>query len=309
MDEGMVGQVRSFNRTVTQRIGALDDAFLSRDRPLGQARLLWEIGPDGCDVRRLRSRLDLDSGYLSRLLRALEQDGLVVVEPSQADGRVRIARLTAPGRAEREVLDQRSDDAAVSILDPLSARQRTRLVTAMAEVERLLVASAVRVAECGPRHPDARSCLRAYFGELARRFDGGFDPARSISADDDELTPPAGLLLVATLHGEPVGCGALKFHGDGPAEVKRMWVSPARRGLGLGRRILAELEARAAAGEVRALRLETNHALAEAIGLYRDAGYREVAAFSDEPYAHHWFEKALDQPSGAGHRPPESTTR
>jgi DNA-binding MarR family transcriptional regulator/GNAT superfamily N-acetyltransferase len=310
MDAGMVGQVRSFNRTVTQRIGALDDAFLSRDRPLGQARLLWEIGPDGCDVRRLRSRLDLDSGYLSRLLRALEQDGLVVVEPSQADGRVRIARLTAPGLAEREVLDQRSDDAAVSILQPLSARQRARLVTAMAEVERLLVASAVRVAECDPRHPDARSCLWAYFGELARRFDGGFDPGRSISADDDELTPPAGLLLVATLHGEPVGCGALKFHGDGPAEVKRMWVSPAHRGLGLGRRILAELEARAAAGGVRALRLETNHALAEAIGLYRDAGYREVAAFSDEPYAHHWFEKVLDQPpAGTGYRPPDSTTR
>ena len=305
----MVGQVRSFNRTVTQRIGALDDAFLSRDRPLGQARLLWEIGPDGCDVRRLRSRLDLDSGYLSRLLRALEQDGLAVVEPSQADGRVRIARLTVQGRAERDVLDERSDDAAVSILDPLSARQRTRLVTAMAEVERLLVASAVRIAECDPRHPDARSCLRAYFGELARRFDGGFDPARSISAGDDELTPPAGLLLVATLHGEPVGCGALKFHGDGPAEVKRMWVSPAHRGLGLGRRILAELEARAAAGGARAFRLETNHALAEAIALYRDAGYREVAAFSDEPYAHHWFEKALDQPPGADCRPPESTTR
>jgi ribosomal protein S18 acetylase RimI-like enzyme len=301
----MVDQVRSFNRTVTQRIGALDDAFLSRDRPLGQARLLWEIGPDGCDVRRLRSRLDLDSGYLSRLLRALEQDGLVVVEPSQADGRVRIARLTAPGLTERGVLDGRSDDAAVSILQPLSARQRARLVTAMAEVERLLVASAVRIAGCDPRRPDARSCLRAYFGELARRFDGGFDPGRSISADDDELTPPAGLLLVATWHGEPVGCGALKFHGDGPAEVKRMWVSPAHRGLGLGRRILAELEARAAAGGVRALRLETNHALAEAIGLYRDAGYREVAAFSDEPYAHHWFEKALDQSSGAGYPPPD----
>ena len=78
----MVSQVRSFNRTVTQRIGALNDAFLSRDRPLGQARLLWEIGLDGSDVRRLRSRLDLDSGYLSRLLRALENDGLVVVEPS-----------------------------------------------------------------------------------------------------------------------------------------------------------------------------------------------------------------------------------
>ena len=295
MDPGLIGQVRSFNRTVTQRIGALNDEFLSRDRPLGQARLLWEIGPDGCDIRLLRSRLDLDSGYLSRLLRALERDGLVVVKPSRADGRVRIARLTGPGLAERAVLDRRSDDAAVAILEPLSARQRARLVAAMAEVERLLVASAVHVREYDPRHPDARACLRAYFSELSRRFDGGFDPARSISADDAELTPPAGLLLVATLHGEPVGCGALKFHRDQPAELKRMWVSPARRGLGLGRRLLAELEARAAARGVRTLRLETNHALDEAIGLYRDSGYREVPAFSDEPYAHHWFEKTLGE--------------
>ena len=289
----MVGQVRRFNRTVTQRIGALDDAFLARGRPLGQDRVLWEIGPDGCDVRLLRSRLDLDSGYLSRLLRALENDGLVTVEPSRADGRVRIARLTGPGLAERAELDRCSDNAAVAILGPLSARQRTRLIAAMAEVERLLVASAVQVTSKDPRHPDARACLRAYFGELARRFDGGFDPARSISADDEELTPPAGLLLVATRHGEPVGCGALKFHGDGPAEIKRMWVSPAVRGLGLGRRLLAELEARAAAHGVRTLRLETNGALEEAIGLYRDSGYREVAAFNDEPYAHHWFEKTL----------------
>jgi GNAT superfamily N-acetyltransferase/DNA-binding MarR family transcriptional regulator len=293
MDAGMVGQVRSFNRTVTQRIGALHDEFLSRDRPLGQARLLWEIGPDGCDIRLLRSRLDLDSGYLSRLLRALENAGLVVVEPSRADGRVRIARLTGAGVTERAVLDRRSDDAAAAILRPLSARQRARLIAAMTEVERLLVASAVQVTARDPRHPDARACLRAYFSELSRRFDGGFDPARSISADDAELTPPAGLLLVATLHGEPVGCGALKFHGDEPGELKRMWVSPVRRGLGLGRRLLAELEARAAARGVRTLRLETNQALGEAIGLYRDAGYREVPAFNDEPYAHHWFEKSL----------------
>jgi GNAT superfamily N-acetyltransferase/DNA-binding MarR family transcriptional regulator len=299
MDAGMVGQVRSFNRTVTQRIGALNDEFLSRDRPLGQARLLWEIGPDGCDIRLLRSRLDLDSGYLSRLLRALEINGLVAVEPSRADGRVRIARLTGPGLAERAVLDRRSDDAAVAILEPLSARQRARLVAAMAEIERLLVASAVQVTECDPRHPDARACLRAYFSELSRRFDGGFDPTRSISADDEELTPPAGLLLVATRHGEPVGCGALKFHGDGPIEIKRMWVSPAVRGLGLGRRLLAELEARAAIRGAGTLRLETNRALDEAIGLYRDSGYREVTAFNDEPYAHHWFEKTLGPSSAA----------
>jgi DNA-binding MarR family transcriptional regulator/GNAT superfamily N-acetyltransferase len=294
MDADMVDQVRRFNRTVTQRIGALDDAFLARDRPLGPARVLWEIGPGGCDVRLLRSRLGLDSGYLSRLLRSLENDGLVAVERSGADGRVRTARLTTQGRAERAELDRRSDDAARSILEPLSARQRTRLMTAMADVERLLVASMVTVAVCDPRHPDARSCLRAYFSELSHRFDSGFDPAVSISADDDELTPPAGLLLVATLHGEPVGCGALKFHhGEPVAEVKRMWTAPALRGLGLGRRILTELEAHAAAGQAHTLRLETNRTLGEAIALYRAAGYREVAAFNSEPYAHHWFEKTL----------------
>ena len=294
MQPNMVGQVRRFNRTVTQRIGALNDAYLSRDRPLGQARLLWEIAPEGSDVWLLRSRLDLDSGYLSRLLRSLENDGLVVVEQSGTDGRVRTTRLTALGLAEREVLDNRSDDLATSILGPLSPRQRTRLVTAMAEVERLLVASAVQVSACDPRHPDARFCLRAYFSELARRFDGGFDVTRSMPADDEELTLPAGLLLVATLHGEPVGCGALKFHDNAPAEVKRMWVSPAVRGLGLGRRLLGALEERAAAHGVRTVRLETNRALDEAIGLYRAAGYREVPAFNDEPYAHHWFEKTLD---------------
>jgi len=294
MEQAMIGQVRRFNRTVTQRIGALDDAFLARGRPLGQARLLWEIGPDGRDVKDLRARLDLDSGYLSRLLRALEGDGLVTVEANEADGRLRTVRLTASGRAERAELDRRSDQAAASLLGPLSPPQRGRLVTAMAEVGRLLTASAVRVGVRDPRHPDARRCLRAYVEELAGRFDSGFDPARSISAADHEMTPPAGLFLVAALHGEPVGCGALKFHPGAPAEIKRMWVDPSVRGLGLGRRLLAELETRAAAHGVRVLRLETNRALAEAIALYRAAGYREVAAFNDEAYAHHWFEKELD---------------
>jgi DNA-binding MarR family transcriptional regulator len=284
-------RLRSFNRTVTQRIGVLSDAL--SDRPLGQARVLWEIGPAGADVRSLRSRLELDSGYLSRLLRSLEAGGLVSVEHSEADGRVRTARLTEAGRVEWEALDQRADELADSILAPLSERQRGRLVDAMAEVERLLAASAVTVAPCDPGHPHGRFCVQSYFDELARRFDAGFDPARSISAGDQELTPPAGLLLVATLHSEPVGCGALKFHDGAPAEIKRMWVSPAVRGLGLGRRLLHELEVRAAARGVVTLRLETNRALDEAIGLYRSAGYREVAAFNEEPYAHHWFEKAL----------------
>jgi DNA-binding MarR family transcriptional regulator/GNAT superfamily N-acetyltransferase len=289
----MIDQVRRFNRAVTQRIGSLDDRFLSRDRPLGEARLLWEIGADGTDVRSLRSRLDLDSGYVSRLLRSLESAGLVVVDQHEADGRVRTVRLTDAGLAERAELDRRSDDLAASIIEPLSRSQRDRLVAAMAEVERLLIASTVEVNACDPRHRHARFCMTEYFAELARRFDAGFDPARSISADHRELTPPAGLLLVATLHSEPVGCGALKFHDGEPAEIKRMWVTSTVRGLGLGRRLLAELEAAAEANGARTVRLETNRALGEAIALYRSAGYREVDAFNDEPYAHHWFEKTL----------------
>ncbi|WP_433202910.1 bifunctional helix-turn-helix transcriptional regulator/GNAT family N-acetyltransferase [Dactylosporangium sp. CS-047395] len=291
MDVRAIGQVRRFNRTVTQRVGALEDAFLARDRPLGQARLLWEIGTEATDVRELRARLDLDSGYFSRLLRALEADDLVVVAPSPADARVRTVRLTRAGLDERSVLDRRSDEQAAAILEPLSPGQRDRLVAAMAEVERLLLASMVHIAPLDPRHPDARRCIAAYYAELAERFRAGFDPARSISAADDELTPPAGVLLVATLHGTPVGCGALKFHPGAPAEVKRMWVAPTVRGLGLGRRLLAELESTAAADGASALRLETNASLGEAIGLYRSAGFREVPAFNDEPYAHHWFEK------------------
>jgi ribosomal protein S18 acetylase RimI-like enzyme len=293
MDRAMIDQVRRFNRTVTQRIGALDDAFLSRGRPLGQARVLWEIGPEGSDIRVLRARLDLDSGYLSRLLRSLESDGLVAVGPSDADARVRTARLTQKGHAERAVLDRLSDDAAAALLEPLAARQRDRLIAAMAEVERLLVASAVRVAACDPRHPHARFAVQAYVAELAQRFEHGFDPAQSISATEEEMSPPAGLFLLATLYGEPIGCGALKFHAGEPAEIKRMWVDPSARGLGLGRRLLAELEARAAARGVAAVRLETNRALDEAINLYRTAGYREVPAFNGEPYAHHWFEKTI----------------
>src|ERR671933_2071453 len=137
MDATTVDRVRRFNRTVTQRLGVLQDTYLARGRPIGQARLLWEIGPDGADVRALRARLDLDSGYLSRLLRALEADGLVTIGPKESDQRVRVARLTKDGLAERALLDQRSDDLAVSMLSPLNDEQRARLVTAMADVERL----------------------------------------------------------------------------------------------------------------------------------------------------------------------------
>jgi DNA-binding MarR family transcriptional regulator/GNAT superfamily N-acetyltransferase len=278
---------------VTQRVGALNDRYLGRNRPLGEARVLWEIGPDGCDVRVLRARLDLDSGYLSRLLRSLEAARLVTVTHRADDKRVRTVHLTRRGVAERAVLDRRSDELARSCLEPLTDAQRRRLVAAMTDVERLLTAALVDITETDPDDADARFCIAQYFDELDRRFSRGFDPGASISAAADELRPPAGALLVARLHGEPVGCGALKFHGRAPTELKRMWVAPTARGLGIGRRMLTALEERAAQAGARTVRLETNRTLTEAIALYRSTGYEEVDAFNDEPYANHWFEKRL----------------
>ncbi|MCZ4121867.1 bifunctional helix-turn-helix transcriptional regulator/GNAT family N-acetyltransferase [Streptomyces sp. H39-S7] len=299
MDEGQIEQVRRFNRTVTERVGVLHDRYLGRDRPIGEARLLWEIGDQGQDVRRLRDRLGLDSGYVSRLLRSLEADGLVSVEPQPDDRRVRTVRPTAAGRAERALLDSRSDELAGSLLEPLNSAQRARLVAAMGEVDRLLTAATVTLTVVDPDHPDAQHCLRSYFTELQERFDTGFDPARTLLPDAGELRPPRGLFLVARLHGEPVGCAGLKLPSDAPAEIKRMWVAPQARRLGVGRRFLSELEARAVQHGRDVLRLDTNKALRAAIGLYHSCGYDEVTAFNAEPYADHWFEKRITAPRSA----------
>ena len=296
-DDDLVPRVRSFQRLVTRRVGALQEQFLDRGRPLGASRLLWEAALAGGDVRELRARLGLDSGYLSRLLRRLEREGLVRLDAAATDRRVRVVRLTAAGRAECAELDRRSDAMARSVLAPLAPDEREALVTAMGTVERFLTLGLVQVGVEDPAGEGARACLERYLAELDERFDQGFDAARSIPAAPDDLAPPRGLLLVARLAEQPVGCGALRLHGDAPAEIKRMWVAREVRGVGLGRRILRELEDRARGLGAHAVQLETNRTLAEALALYRAAGYREVPAFNDEPYAHHWFRKELGPPS------------
>jgi GNAT superfamily N-acetyltransferase len=164
----------------------------------------------------------------------------------------------------------------------------------MTGAESRFFASQVRLEITDPRDAGARYCLQAYFAELGRRFDAGFNPARSISASDEEMTLPHGLLVVAYLHGAAVGCGALKLHVDTRiAELKRMWVAPEVRGLGVGRRLVESLSAEAASRGMVTLRLETNRSLFEAKHLYETAGFVEVERFNDDPYAQHWFQKDL----------------
>jgi DNA-binding MarR family transcriptional regulator len=244
-DDATIETVRSFNRSVTQRVGALNEHYLGRSRPLGEARVFWEIGERGCDVRLLRARLGLD-GYLSRLLRSLEGAALITVTPSSDDRRVRRAQLTKTGRAELTMLNQRSDALAESMLSTLTSAQQERLVTAMAEVHGLLSAAAIEISQVDPDQPDARRCMSACYAELDQRFLSGFDPAAGDSLEPGEMRTPAAILLVATLAKTAVGCGVLRFHSEGWAEIKRLWVDNSMRGLGIGRRLLGELEIRAA---------------------------------------------------------------
>lgn len=288
-----IAQVRRFNRLVTQRVGALEDHFLGRDRALGESRVLFEIGARGADLRDLRSRLGLDSGYLSRVIQSLVAEGLATVRRSADDERVRRAQLTADGLAELEEMNRRADDLAGAILAPLPDSQRERLVSAMTEVHRLLRVTGVRIERVDPASRAARWCVWQYFAELDRRFEGGFDPGRSLPAADVELRPPRGVFLVANVDGESVGCGGVASTSPGVGSLRRMWVADSMRGVGFGRQMLIALESQARALGLRTLRLETNRSLTEAIRLYESAGYVEVAPFNAEPYAHHWFEKHL----------------
>ncbi len=293
MSSDETAQVRRFNRLVTQRAGALDDHFLGRARPLGESRLLYEIGPAGADLRELRQRLGLDSGYVSRLATALQRKGLVRLSQGSPDQRVRTARWTAAGRREVREMNRRSDEAAAALLQALPSAPRARLVAAMAEVQRLLGLAGLRLERVDPASPPARWCIGRYFEELDRRFESGFDPATSLPAEAGELVPPRGAFLVASVDGQPVACGAVKAMSPTVGSLKRMWVADTVRGLGIGRRMLEALEAEARGLGLRVVRLETNRTLEEAIHLYRSAGFRDVAPFNADPYAHHWFEKRL----------------
>ena len=291
MNRADIDQIRRFNRAVTLRIGVLDGDHLGRGRPLGQARLLFEIGPAGEELRVLRERLGLDSGYMSRLLKSLAAQGLVLVEDDGEDRRRRRVGLTPEGLAEHAAYDALSDEFARSLLEPLGPGQRARLVAAMAEVERLMTAAAIAIAPEPDDSADARMCVDAYFRELDRRFERGFDPGSggyAAAAPSDK-----GCFLLARLDGRPVGCGALRALDGETGEIKRMWIAPEIRGLGLAGRLLEALETRARGLGMVRLRLDTNRTLTEARALYRKAGYREIARYNDNAYADFFFEKDL----------------
>jgi DNA-binding MarR family transcriptional regulator len=283
--------VRRFNRSYTQRIGVLEDSFLGLGMPLGPVRLLFEIGAEPATVQALRERLGLDSGYLSRLLRTLQNEDLIAVEKDPADRRRRQVSLTAAGRERWAELERRSDERARLLVDPLTGRHRDRLARALAEADLLVRAATVTLEPVDPAEAKAREAVGYYFAEIGRRF--GFSPDGESDKDARLLIPPSGVFVLAVSDGVPVACGGLHTIADGVGELKRMWVHDDWRGVGLGSRLLRHLEDQARALGHTVLRLDTNGALTEAISMYGRAGYQPVDRYNDNPWATHFFEKAL----------------
>ncbi|RKT35205.1 MarR family transcriptional regulator with acetyltransferase activity [Roseovarius halotolerans] len=286
-----ISRIRRFNRAVTRETGVLDTSFLGRGRPLGAARVLHAIGFDGADLESVRDALDLEKALLSRYLGTLQDEGLITLAASPDDGRRRVARLTDRGRRELEAYDALSNDRARKLLDRHPNPET--LLAAMDLIASALGRDRVTFTRIDPRHDDARHCLESYYAELARRFETGFDVNLSCDPDAGDMIAPRGAFVLALSDGLPIGCVGLKGTDLGYGEIKRLWVAPAARGMGLAHRLMAEIESAARDLGITTLRLDTNSALPEAVALYRNSGWTEIDRFNDDPYPDHFFEKTL----------------
>jgi len=276
---------------VTREVGALDTSFLGRGRPLGSARVINAIGSGRSDVADLRAYLDLDSGLMSRLLRGLEDEGLIRTTPHPDDARRRVAVLTADGIEEFRAYEALSDMRAASFLD--GASNRDALLDAMDLIAAAFGRELVVIEEVDPVSEAARHCLTRYYAELDARFPAGFEVSRSRDPDAKAMIRPRGAFFVAISDGLPVGCVALKGEGESRAEIKRLWVDRGARGLGLAQQLMAAAEDTARTLHIDTLRLDTNRALPEAERFYRTAGWTEIERYNDNPYAELFFEKRL----------------
>ena len=236
-----------------------------------------------------RGMLVQDDSAVLDALREIDVPTLIIVgsEDTQFLVAAEVMEARIPG-ARRVVLEGAGHAANIDAPEEFNA-----IVSDFLEALEGPAPASVQIKSVDPQHPDARYCLAKYVAELNQRCERGFDPSVGETALPHEVRPPAGEFFVAYLHGEAVGCGAVKHHVDGPAEIKRMWISPLARGRGLGRRLLERLEMCAREGGARVAHIETNAVLVEALSLYRSSGWVDVPAFNQEPFADHWLEKSL----------------
>jgi len=283
-----IDAVRRFNRFYTRRIGALQPHYLSSPYSLPQARVLYELGQRGeCIASELGADLDLDLGYLSRLVQGLKRSGLVQGEAAKQDARRVRLTLTAKGRKAYQQLDARSRDEVGAMLSKLAAPEQARLVDALQAVEGVLEKKADRTVSLRGHRPGDMGWVIGAHGRLyAQEFgwDERFEAlVAGIAADFiNDFDRARERCWIAEMNGEPVGCVFLVKESASVAKLRLLIVEPRARGIGLGRRLVEQCIAFAREKRYRKLVLWTQSNLAAARAIYRKTGFRKI---SEEKHA------------------------
>lgn len=285
-------RVRRFNRFYTKHIGVLSEGLLESQFSLAQVRVLYELAhqPGPITATALAAALALDPGYLSRMLRGFEADGLILRRPSPEDARQQAISLTAAGRETLAPLEERSTREVAEALDRLAPAAQEQVVSAMQTLERLLGPPAKSVGYTLRNHePGDMGWVISRHGaiyareygwtlqfeglvaEIAAAFLRDFDPARE-------------RCWIAESDGVNLGCVFLVNAGDGVAKLRLLLVEPAARGLGIGRRLVEECVAFARRTGYRKLTLWTQSNLLAARKLYADAGFRLIQAVPNRAF-------------------------
>ena len=291
-----VAAVRAFNRFWTRQIGVLRAGLLDTSWSLTEARVLFELAQrPATDLADLRRTLDLDAGYLTRIVARLRAAGLLTADRSPSDGRRQVLRLTKRGRGEFRTLDERSSAAAAGMLAGLAEADRRRLVAAMGAIEGILGAE-----DAGDRGAPRAWVLRepapGELGWIVQRngalyaaeygWDQSYEAlvARIVADFGQHHDPARERAWIAEVDGEPAGCVLCVRRDDETAQLRLLLVDPAARGLGIGARLVDECVRFARAAGYRALALWTNDVLVSARRIYEAAGFTLV---DEEP--HHSF--------------------
>lgn len=293
-----IAAVRRFNRFYTRQIGVLDESYLHSPFSLAEGRVLYELAhrdsPNAADVGR---DLQLDAGYLSRLLRGLEHRGLIERAPSPTDGRRSLLRLTAEGRGAVDDLDARARDEVAALLTPLTDAQQRRLVEALRTIEALLGSVPPQNAPyiLRPHRPGDLGWVvhrQAVLYTQEYGWNGEYEAliARIVADFIDKFDAKREYCWIAERDSDIVGSVFVVRHPerDGVAKLRLLYVEPSARGVGIGRRLVSEVTRFARQAGYHTLTLWTNSVLVSARRLYEAEGYRLV---DEKP--HHTFGKDL----------------
>jgi DNA-binding MarR family transcriptional regulator/GNAT superfamily N-acetyltransferase len=293
--EDPVAAVRAFNRLYTNVIGVLRGGYLGTPYSLTEARLIFELGQrDTTEVAGLRRILDIDAGYLSRILARFTADGLITRRPSERDGRRQVIALTGAGRTLQAELDAQAAGQIGALLARLGPADQRRMLASIQEITRVLGGAPGPRAYVlrPPRAGDMGWVVQSQAAGYARQY--GWDDtyeslvARIVADYVDHRDPAREAAWIAEAAGEPAGSVFCVRKDSQTAQLRLLYVDPSARGLGIGSRLVEECLSFARSAGYKEIMLWTNSVLAEARRIYERAGFQLV----DEE-AHHSFGRDL----------------